>query len=180
MSGIVSAGEFGFSSPRRWELAFRLRRCLRKELAFRRRNWVAKFLPNKSITKYQYKSITPSIKFNIKYLQNSVWIFTFTLDCHLGKTHDHRSRGDTTWRAHTCSAAHPHTQTNKAPHTHTWTLDRTNTRRGGGGVKVVKERSRGGHLSRSRTFVGVSEDSPRIGQSRRDPFNKRDGRSRRF
>ena len=25
--------------------------------------------------------------------------FTFTLDCHLGKTHDHRSRGDTTWRA---------------------------------------------------------------------------------
>ena len=24
---------------------------------------------------------------------------TFTLNCHLGKTHDHRSRGDTTWRA---------------------------------------------------------------------------------
>ena len=25
--------------------------------------------------------------------------FTFTLNCHLGKTHSHRSRGDTTWKA---------------------------------------------------------------------------------
>ena len=25
--------------------------------------------------------------------------FTFTFICHLGKTHDHRSRGDTPWRA---------------------------------------------------------------------------------
>ena len=26
---------------------------------------------------------------------------TFTLNCHLGKTHDHRSRGDTPWKAQT-------------------------------------------------------------------------------
>ena len=25
--------------------------------------------------------------------------FTFTIICHLGKTHSHRSRGDTTWEA---------------------------------------------------------------------------------
>jgi len=25
--------------------------------------------------------------------------FTFTLNCHLGKTHSHRSRGDPTWEA---------------------------------------------------------------------------------
>ena len=25
--------------------------------------------------------------------------FTFTLNCHLGKTHSHRSRGDTAWGA---------------------------------------------------------------------------------
>jgi hypothetical protein len=74
---------------------------------------------------------------------------TFTLDCHLGKTHDHRSRGDTTWRAQ--RAAHPHTQTNKAPHSHTWTPDRTNTKKRRG-CQGVKERSRGGHLSRSQTL----------------------------
>ena len=27
--------------------------------------------------------------------------FTFTFICHLGKTHNHRSRGDTPWRAQT-------------------------------------------------------------------------------
>ena len=26
-------------------------------------------------------------------------MFTFTLNCHLGQTHSHRSRGDTTWGA---------------------------------------------------------------------------------
>jgi hypothetical protein len=77
------------------------------------------------------------------------WPFTFTLICHLGKTHDHRSRGDTTRRAQ--RAAHPHTQTNKAPHSHTWTPDRTNTKKGRG-CQGVKERSRGGHLSRSQTL----------------------------
>jgi hypothetical protein len=37
--------------------------------------------------------------------------FTFTLNCHLGKTHSHRSRGDTTWGAQ--SAAHTRTRTHK-------------------------------------------------------------------
>jgi hypothetical protein len=32
--------------------------------------------------------------------------FTFTLNCHLGKTHDHRSRGDTPWRAQTTHQDH--------------------------------------------------------------------------
>ena len=29
--------------------------------------------------------------------------FTFTFICHLGKTHNHRSRGDTPWKAQTKS-----------------------------------------------------------------------------
>jgi hypothetical protein len=37
--------------------------------------------------------------------------FTFTLICHLGKTHSHRSRGDTTWEAQ--SAARTHTETQR-------------------------------------------------------------------
>ena len=36
-------------------------------------------------------------------------VFTFTLDCHLGKTHNHRPRGDPAWGAQ--SAAHTHTET---------------------------------------------------------------------
>ena len=34
-----------------------------------------------------------------------VFTFTFTLNCHPGKTHSNRSRGDTTWEARsvTCS-----------------------------------------------------------------------------
>ena len=32
--------------------------------------------------------------------------FTFTFICHLGKTHNHRSRGDTPWKAQTFRSAH--------------------------------------------------------------------------
>jgi hypothetical protein len=35
--------------------------------------------------------------------------FTFTLICHVGKTHNHRPRGDPAWGAQ--SAAHTHTET---------------------------------------------------------------------
>ena len=36
--------------------------------------------------------------------------FTFTFIRHLGKTHNHRSRGDTPWRAQT-NTPRPHTST---------------------------------------------------------------------
>jgi|MesohylFT_1024984.scaffolds.fasta_scaffold05564_1 hypothetical protein len=32
-------------------------------------------------------------------MQSPSVMFTFTSNCHLGKTHGHRSRGDTTWEA---------------------------------------------------------------------------------
>ena len=37
-------------------------------------------------------------------------VFTFTFICHPGKTHNHRSRGDTPWRAQT-NTPRPHTST---------------------------------------------------------------------
>ena len=53
--------------------------------------------------------------------------FTFTLYCHLGKTHSHRSRGDTTWKAQ--GVAHTHANSH-APHTITNT--ESDRQKGGG------------------------------------------------
>jgi hypothetical protein len=52
-------------------------------------------------------------------LIESTSVFTFTLNCHLGQTHSHRSRGDTTWgrrvrRTHTRT----HTRAPHAKHRH--------------------------------------------------------------
>ena len=62
--------------------------------------------------------------------------FTFTLNCHLGKTHSHRSRGDTTWEAQ--SAAHTHTDP-RTPH-----------------IKVVKEKAQGGPAHYLLTFTDLA------------------------
>ena len=87
--------------------------------------------------------------------------FTFTLICHPGKTHNHRSRGDTTWRAqcaaHTVTLSQRHKH---AAHKHRHQIEQTQ-KRGGGSVKVVKETAqdaRRGPISRStlgstRTFA---------------------------
>ena len=63
--------------------------------------------------------------------------FTFTLICHPGKTHNHRSRGDTSWRAQT---AQKHTQRQT---------------QGGGGPGGVKERREQGWPTHSQKAASV-------------------------
>ncbi len=71
-------------------------------------------------------------------------MFTFTLICHLGKTHSHRSRGDPSWGAQ--SAAHTHMDTHsRAAHEHRHRIDQKEER--GGSVKVVREEAKEGQLT---------------------------------
>ena len=39
------------------------------------------------------------LHFEETFCHRQPFTFTFTLNCHLGKTHNHRPRGDTSWRA---------------------------------------------------------------------------------
>jgi hypothetical protein len=72
--------------------------------------------------------------------------FTFTLICHLGKTHGHRSRGDTTWEAQ--RAARTHRLTNAAHPKD----KRRNTEKGGRECQGGRRRQAGQPSSRSRTL----------------------------
>ena len=52
--------------------------------------------------------VSSQVKLSVVRAQRALkrlFTFTFTLNSHLGKTHDHRSRGDTPWRAQTTKAA---------------------------------------------------------------------------
>ena len=43
------------------------------------------------------------LHFEETFCHRQPFTFTFTLNCHLGKTHNHRPRGDTTWWARRCA-----------------------------------------------------------------------------
>ena len=54
------------------------------------------------------RGVKSQVKLSVVRAQRALkrlFTFTFTLNSHLGKTHDHRSRGDTPWRAQTTKAA---------------------------------------------------------------------------
>ena len=62
-----------------------------------------------------------------------VFTFTFTLKCHLGKTHSHRPRGGPSWGAQ--GAAHTHSDTHaRATRNHKHRIEQ---KEAGGGDKIT-------------------------------------------